>query len=352
MNCENKKPPTLIMMKVAYFLVLVPLPVLAGPPVAFNGWSASNGTIAAGCPSGFTCEVVGSSPGFLQRSITSSALGGGTYVQTIVTGSTASGTPLAGLSFTDEGFVRAAGGGLGTGSEIPPGSTQGAISLTGIADRQAIKLQNTTSNATQSFDYLAMIKTGWAADPGVPNVDIRQTISELSNTGKKFDATTLIQSNNDKNGMQTGTRLNYDTVFTQPVGADQRGGDGDSKGGSSFRDGQAVSIRQVGGDMLTSSGSAILTNGQGITWQAGDTVGTMWGGQLMRNAGECKLESRPRGRCELAQGFQSLDNKSDSTEISRYFQFGAAGPFTWWDNPFGPRPVMPNVLTGDTNGND
>lgn len=338
MNCENKKLPALIMTKkVAYFLVLIPLPVLAGPPVPFNGWSASNGTIAAGCPSGFTCEVVGSSPGFLQRSITSSAPGGGTYVQTIVAGSTASGTPLAGLSFTDEGFVR---------------QSQGTEGVFGIADRQAIKLQNTTSNATQSFDYLAMIKTGWAADPGVPNVDIRQTISELSNTGKKFDATTLIQSNNDKNGMQTGTRLNYDTVFTQPVGADQHGGDGDSKGGSSFRDGQAVSIRQVGGDMLTSSGSAILTNGQGITWQAGDTVGTMWGGQLMRNAGECKLESRPRGRCELAQGFQSLDNKSDSTEISRYFQFGAAGPFTWWDNPFGPRPVMPNVLTGDTNGND
>ena len=338
MNYENKRYPALT--RVAYFLALVPLPALAGPPVPFNGWSASNGAIVAACPSGFECAVVGTSAGFMQRSITSSATGV-THFQTIVAGSTASGTPAAGLPFSDEGFVR---------------QGQGTDAVFGIAERQAIKLENVTSNVTQRFDYLAMIKTGWAADPGVPNVDIRQEIHEVSNTGKKFDAITLIQSNNDNNGNQTGTRLNYDTVFVQPVGVDERGGDGDGdsskSGSSSFFDTQAVSIRQVGGDMLTAAGSAALKNGQAITWKAGDTVATMWGGQMMRNNGECKIESRPRGRCRLAQGFQSLDNKSDGNEISRYFEFNAPGPFTWWENPFGPRPVMPNVPTGNTSGND
>lgn len=331
MNCENKKLPARIMIKAGYFLVLTPLPAFAGPPVPFNGWSANNGTIAAACPSGFECAVVGASAGFMQRSITSSATGV-THFQTIVAGSTASGTPAAGLPFSDEGFVR---------------QGQGTDAVFGIANRQAIKLQNVTSNTTQSFDYLAMIKTGWAADPGVPNVDIRQEIHEVSNTGKKFDAITLIQSNNDNNGNQTGTRLNYDTVFIQPQGVDQGGKDGD-KGSSTIRDTQAVSIRQVGGDMLTSSGSASLTNGQGIAWKPGDTVSTMWGGELMSHTDGCKVENNPIGRCKLAQGFQSLDNKSDTKQLSTYFQFGAAGPFTWWENPFGTRPVMPNVPVGNT----
>ncbi len=351
MNCENKMRPALMMINVASFLALAPIAAVAGPPVPFNGWSASNGTIAASCPTGFSCEVVGTSPGFLQRSVSSTAPGGLSYVQTIVAGSTASGTPLAGLPFSDEGFVRAAGGRLGTGSDIPTAPQtggQGQTSLTGIADRQAIKLQNITSNATQNFEYAAMIKTGWAADAGQPNVDITQIIKETSNTGKTFDAVTLIQSNNNSDGLQTGTRLNYDTVFVQPTRIDQSSEDSRN----SYKESQAVSIRQVGGDMLSAAGSASLPDGQNITWQPGDTVTTMWGGQRMTSTDECKWESRPRGRCDLAQGFQSIDNLNDAKEIGRYFVFGNAGPFAWWENPFGPRPGMPAVSFGPSRGKD
>ena len=352
MNCENNKLPAWILNNVAYLLALTPLSVFAGPPVPFDGWSANSGTIAATCASGFRCEIVGSSPGFLQRSITGNTPGALTYVQTIVAGSTATGTPLSGLTFNDEGFVRAAGV-TGTGSSVPPpGSQQNSASAFGIAGKQAIKLQNVTSNATQNFDYIALIRTGWAADAGQPNVDITQTIREVSNTGKTYDAKTTVQSNNDSNGLQIGNRLNYDTLFVQPVGADESGGEGSGGTSSTFRDGQAVAIRRVGGNMLPAAGSAALKNGQSITWAAGDTISTMWGGQLMRNAGECKIENRPRGRCRLAQGFQSLDNLNDNTPISRYFEFNAPGPFTWWVNPFGPAPVMPAIPTGNTSGND
>ncbi len=188
-----------------------------------------------------------------------------------------------------------------------------------------------------------MIQTGWAAESGVPNVDIRQSISETSNTNKQFDATTLIQSNNDENGNQLGLLLDYQTYFVQPQGADQRGGIGDGENQGNNQEANMVVLRQRGGNMLSSSGSASLANGQGITWQAGDTVSTTWFGQLMSLGGDCKRENQPRMRCQMSHGFQSLDNASDNNQVVTEMRPGATGPFNWWDNPFGPRPVMPST---------
>lgn len=334
MNAKNKWFPA--STKAVYAFALAPLSALAAPPIGFDGWAVSSGNISAGCPSGFECTMVGASPGFMQRSVTDS-ITGRAYIQTVVTSKSATGSPLGGsLTFSDEGFVK-----QGQGTDVG----------FGIAAKQAIKLTNSTATGLQQFDSLAIINTGWAATAGVPSIDVTQRIHEVANPNKVFDATTVIQSNNDQNGNQIGLRLSYDTVFTQPLNTDQGNGD-DKKGSSTVRDTQAVSIRQVGGNMLTAGGSASLTNGQGISWQPGQTVTAMWAGGLMTHTDGCKREDFPRGRCMLGQGLQSLDNKNDNNQISLYFQFGAAGPFSWWDNPFGPRPAMPNVPVGDTSGKD
>lgn len=333
MNAKNKWFPA--SAKRAYALALVPLSALAAPPIGFDGWAVNSGNISVGCPSGFECATVGAGPGFMQRSVTDSSTGRA-YIQTVVTGNSATGSPLGGgLTFSDEGFVK-----QGQGTDVG----------FGIADRQAIKLTNTTATGLQQFESLAIINTGWAATAGVASIDVTQRIHEVANPNKVFDALTVIQSNNDQNGNQIGLRLSYDTVFTQPLNTDQ--GSGNGGGINTVRDTQAVSIRQVGGNMLTASGSASLTNGQGISWQPGQTVTAMWAGELMTHTDECKRENFPRGRCMLGQGFQSLDNKNDNNQLSLYFQFGAAGPFTWWDNPFGPRPAMPNVPVGNTSGSN
>ncbi len=334
-------------MSMAYLLAVAPLPALAGPPIAFDGWSASNGAIAAGCPAGFQCEVIGASNGFMQRNITSAATGT-SYVQTIVAGPNANGSPIAGLPFSDEGFIRG-GGSASTGSEIPDPSPP-SIAVSGIADKQVIRLQNSTANATQSFDYRALIQTGWAAESGVPNVDIRQSISETSNTNKQFEATTLIQSNNDVNGNQTGLRLDYETYFVQPQGSDQRGGIEDAENQGNNQEANMVVLRQRSGDMLTSSGSASLANGRSISWQAGDSVATTWFGQRMSLGGDCKRENRPRMRCQMQHGFQSLDNASDNSQQVSEMRPSTNGPFTWWSNPFGPQPVMPATRFDNSSG--
>ena len=300
-------------------VALYSYPAFAGPPKPFDGWSVSNGGVAASCGTGFQCTELSSGPGFLQRNVENAA--GQVFVQTIVTGAGASGIPAAGLDFSDESFIKVSATILGTGTQIPgtPG-TGSASNTAGIADKQALHSESITSAQTRSFDSLVMINRGWAAESGKPSIDILQKIVENTSAGQSFSDTAHIAGNNDSDGLQTGTLIELSSSFSQPSLV------------TSSTDIQKFELRRIGGDLLVASGSATLPGSSRVNWSPGQVIQTMWIGQRLDFEGDAEGGTL---------GFQSFDNLSDNSSQTTAQSTSSAGPFTWPNPPFGTAPTMP-----------
>lgn len=301
--------------------VFAAVPVVGAPP-AFDQWSVNNGNIAAGCGAGANCEILTSGPGFMQRRVDAP---GQSFVQTIVTAPGATGVAAGGLAFSDESFTL-------SNPTIQGGTQSPQTTFAGLADRQLIHTQNAATAPTMTFDSSTTIRTGWAAVPGEPNIDIAQSITERNAAGESFKMTSRIKGNNDANGNQTGTSMALSTELRQP-----ENGDGQQSGGE---DVQVFELRRVGGNMLTAAGSATL-NSSTVRWNPNDVAQVVWIGQAF------DLGSFAEGGFT----FQSFDNLSDSVDaIRRVTQSNNGGPFAWADPPFGTRPVMPAVSSGGGSG--
>ena len=203
----------------------------AGPPLGYDQWSVSGGTITPTTLPGSQANVTGN--GLLQRFIT---VGGDEYIQTIVTDANVTGNPSAApftsgaLGFYNESFVK-------VGVTDP--------SQQGIASNQHIESQDLSyiNHAETSplpgdggqFINDAILSTGWArgASPFAPTVQIHQ---ENYTPDPNFnDTTSMIQN------------------FNMLVG----GGGADSNGGD--RDISITSYTGSGHDVVSGGGSIPLT---------------------------------------------------------------------------------------------
>ncbi len=304
-------------------VALYSYPAFAGPPKPFDGWSVSNGSVAASCGTGFQCTELSSGPGFLQRNVKNDA--GQVFVQTIVTGAGSSGIPAAGLNFSDESFIKMSAGaitGTGTGSQTPGSQSPGSlINTNGIADKQILRSASITADQTRTFDSLVEISRGWAAEAGKPSIDILQKIVETTSAGQSFSDTAHIASNNNGDGLQTGTLIGLSSAFSQPSLT------------TSSTDRQQFELRRIGGDMLTTSGSATLPSTNRVNWSPGQVIQTVWIGQRLDF--ECDADGG-------TLGFQAFDNLSDNSSQVTYQSTSSLGPFAWPNPPFGTAPSFPS----------
>lgn len=259
---------------------------LAGPPggIAYNGFTASGGTISAACPAAATsCGTAITGDGFFQRSL---VIGGVTYYQTIVlpTGAdVASAADISDLAFADENFVQQGGG-------------------TGIADSQHLFAAGTVSNPGD-FTADTFINSGWAQGAG--------------------DVISLSQVVDDgANGFNVGFALTGDGTNTTSLTVTQEV----SLGGS---DRQSFDLRQVTATDAGDTSGFPLPNGDTISWVSGDIIQAVWMGQAV-TASDQQLS-----------GFQGYTNITTGVAVS-YTDQTATGPFAgaWDDTDFGTAPAF------------
>ena len=321
---------------------------LAAPPQAYDQWSiGSNDNISATCPSGFSCETVVSGNGFLQQNLTNES-GGDDFFHTVMVTEAADQQ-----SFIDENFVRQ--------SDNPNPLA------TGIFDKQSISFAQTTKVADSQFDMNTQLRPGWDSTNTEPNVEINQNINEASRKmyfGNKFyegdySLDTYIAINTDANGVRTGYLQELDQRVKDPGQLMQSNCDltddgcrkDNVEGTGGFYaeiDTQVFALRRKSGD-YTSAGSATLSGGRSISWQAGHDIRAY----LVGNAFHHSRTTQDGGSGISLQntkddfaGYQTVtmnmvgyDNLTTVDSIN-YFEFADTQPNNW-DQDFGPAPSVP-----------
>ena len=312
--------------------------VHAAAPMAFGQWSSQGGTVSASCPSGTTCEIVAESSGFFQQAFLDNE-GNIAQIHTIILDKGLTGNASS-LPFSTENFVQR-------------NDPDDPIPDTGLASRQVLN-SDTTNNfdgAAVHFEMSNITESGWAADPGEPNIITEQQLSESGGRyDRTFSTSFLYKANLNDIGLQTGTSIRVDQEFVQRMGQDQALSNGDKcdNGCSSTADealGFALGITT--GDM-TQSGSATL-NGVTVSWNPGDTVAAKWVGQSNNHWQELEdFESNKYmpGFEALKEEYLAFENRTTGA-VTRFFQFGGdINPDVWLPNQFGPTPMMPPYTEG------
>ncbi len=200
---------------------------VAGGQNLLLGWSASGGQISFNCPTGFSCRNAITDDGFIQVTLTDLATGEN-FFETIVTDRGASGSASS-LAFYNQAVIK----------QLPINEQ---TTFSGIAN---------TMKVADSSDYMfntSTIRSGWARRNDRPDIEIDQ---QTSWTLFDFDA------NMDDVGNRTGLFLDMIQYASNP---------------QQKLDEQIFVHTQVGGDMLTQSGSANLPGGYSTNWNAGDHV--------------------------------------------------------------------------------
>lgn len=193
---------------------------VAGPPTAYDGWSATGGNITVPCPAGAACSApVVQDDGIFIREIT---LGGVRYFQSVLTTPGASGSATAApfsaargnLNFSNEFFVRT--------DSNPNAYTNG------LADKLVIIESDFTSPTTeQRLIYEAKTHIGWATDTVAahgfsikPGFDINtyQAISTVS-----YDATLPRETFAVTSAMRNINEYTFDRDLSQSVDLDGGG---------------------------------------------------------------------------------------------------------------------------------
>lgn len=261
--------------------------IAAAATPAFGGWTATDGTGIAGCPSGFTCDEINAGDGFSQATVTEITDPSNVFIRTVVTDVASGCNDATTCAFSDENFVKTDG------------------TSTGIAAKQLI------NDTALNFSGSTVINSGWALVAGQPNVDITQSLTDdpdgTANSGDEFTTDFNLAVALDGSGNQIGKDMN----ITQDVGL-----------GAGTTDNQAFDVREKSGTLQTNAGSSTL-GGDTITWASGDDVLLAWISQ--------DVDIGSTGSSLFA--FQSVDNKSDAlTPISDFSTTAndpTAPPFDW-----------------------
>lgn len=283
-------------------------PAWADPPVSFDQWSISGGTITvdygggATCPTGFTCGAATTGDGFFQRQIVDGS--GNKYFQTIVATAGATGTP-ANLAFADESYVK--------------------VGASGLSGQQRLSDSLTSGGSTTTFTARSVLNNGWAAG-GSTYADLELSQSVKLNDGSQdvlYNAFTLKQ--NGSNTSPTGKLIAVEQGVLITAGATTSSNTDD--------DLQKFVMKQVQGDLngaAHSLGNPVLlpAAGKDLAWASTDTVKVIWLGQQMVKSG---LESFR---------YQFYDNLSDTLPGLSANATDGTAPWTWVDPPFGPAPAV------------
>jgi hypothetical protein len=313
-----------------------------GPPIGFNQWLASGGSITASCP-GCT-DVAGAvdANGILQRFIT---VAGQQYIQTIVIANNATGDPNAApftanaLGFRQESFVK-----TGTGEQ-------------GIAAQMHIERQNIAYQSTAAtnplptdggqFKYDVALNTGWANNsPLAPTVTVDQSVivpDALVTTTTSMDESFHLEAKTT-NGVTIGRRVRLDSV----MGAENSAGNG-------FYNPIMFATAIVAGlyqdtthtlldpALLPSGGvdEAGVSNGGNIPWSSGDTIQATWMGGRYST-------SDPAGQQNIAvTSYVDQTTGDKTTYVTDQYPLRTTNPNpdSWLDPPFGVAPAWMNPYT-------
>ena len=245
---------------VSIAMVTMSSSALAAVVFEYDGWTVSGGEInetAGGiCAKTnlYTCSVVASGSGFKQINVTekAAASSGESYIMTIVTDQSASGTaggdPTTGagdLAFSDVSFVR---------MKLTLGGTSGN-GESGITASQRISDGEGTGT---SFVSTSDINTGWAAGADA-NIKITQQLNDDGNLGPNFTGDDFSSGfiYSSKNHAVTGNREGFEMSIDQVAGLASAVTDPDDNTlpHASAADVQVFALREKQGSFLTTSNS-------------------------------------------------------------------------------------------------
>ena len=302
---------------------------------SFDGWSVSAGTInaAAGAlcsTAGISCTPLVTGDGFLQQTVVDTT-GAATvsYVQTIITDTGATGTPGAGLAYSDESFVR-------------QDQTAGILS-------QQRTAQSTTAvvgaAGATSFTGTATLAMGWAQNLTTvrPDLNITQNLIDdglQAVTGDEFGNSFALEANRDATGATTGKKMS----IRQDVKMGTSTVTNNTTDVQSFvveqRTGTQLPAAAVGGCLTlgaaTGTVNAAAGTGGTVAWAAGEDVMVTWLGQTVNTQGGV-------GASTLSKfGFESITNLTTPATASTFSTIntgidegaGVVLPFAW-DTAFG-----------------
>jgi len=293
--------------------------VSAASDLSFGGWTATGGDIghssATVCTNvNFDCSVVAAGAGFKQLQVSPSAASGVTtgesYIMTIVTDQTASGSYDANdLGFFDVSFVK---------MQMNLGGN-GNTNENGIFAQQNIS-EVTTGGTDTSFTSTTDISTGWALAANSP-VTISQTLVDNGNTalnGDDFSSNFNYASDNLADGTRTGFEMSID----------QKAGLASAGQAASEQDVQTFALRERQGTKLQSPGSQTL-GANTATWAAGDDAKAIWLGQSINLDTQLDQGGNTLGS---TFGYLSFDNVADAAPAATEFGFAATKaerPWQW-----------------------
>ena len=315
--------------------LILPLGALAAPPVNYDQWSVTSGTVdtSLSCSAaGVTCETLSSDDGFLQEQVNTPDY---SYIRVIVTDSGASGDPTN-LNFASESFVPFA--------FVNAGTTQGvaaqqilrdpAQGLTDITQIQSAHMRFNNPAAGVSGDSTP------AADRW--NVNINQTFDTAEMTSS-FSYKDYTQFNTGPaNTPDTSQVIGYKMDIAQSV---LTGAPGDTSQKQSFvqrersgYQGNSIGDPDFGGayfvsePLVTASTAPITLNGTDITWQDAETIKTTW---IAQSSGVTA------GTVGFA--YERAENV-DAGTVADQFALDIpepANPFDWDSTNFGSAPTFP-----------
>ncbi len=297
-------------------------------PVADIGYG--NYTVAAGNPAraagvctgaGYTCTTLVAGVGILQQSVNDGA--GNSWINTIVVeddADTGGNNAIVGatynLGWTNEGFVGVSSGtagDLGVDSRIallPQGLNQGPAAVAG-----------------NQF-AAARISQGGLIQPGDPS-NIK--ITQRQHTGPGANQGTLdffLMSNGSE--ADRYMRLDQQTLANNVAG---------------------LTVRRSSGSYTETGGTLTLPDGQFLTYNAGDEIGTVWL-QLLQFGGAGNPALGNGVRQFQMQSFEVNNDAIAWNTCAAGFQgqcvgvdFGGA-TWTYWDANFGTAPVTPLAAGG------
>ncbi len=300
----------------------------AKAPISFDGFTASNGTISASCPTTtlagapiLGCKETTRDNGMLQREI---RVGGatteaGTYIQFILTDIGVSGDAAA-HPFT------AARGSLGfVNEDIVKMNNRGA----GIASHQTIVESRFLNSTTEDrFILEQSYLFGWARSGLDPWISTTEAVSRLDYSAGPaspvvlFENSTGITSNNSLFATDLKVELAQYVDLGDTVGTGR----------------QAFRFERASGQFQTTTHASstdpwLLPGGsQGgtIDWSQGQDISALWLGQ--------SLDSAPKGAFDLLR-YTNL-TVPQTTRLTTLGLQSSTSPSQWLQQPFGQAPVL------------
>lgn len=284
---------------------------MAGPPISYNGFLSSSGTITATGEGNtgicdpvtgtFSCGTPLKGNGFLQRSMTEIS-SGTTYFQTIIlptNADVATAGDIALLPFADENFVQQGGG-------------------TGIADQQSNYALHTTTNPGD-FTSTTKINAGWAQSGG-DVVTLTQKIDDTYNASTNPNGSDFVLDFGlTGDGTQaTSLHINQSVSLcadvTDPLCTDK----------------QELDVRRL--IAASNSSTAALPTGdqlQGpasVDYLTGEIIQVVWLGQAVTTSGSAQDLSGFQGYTNITA---QLADPLDGTTSNGYSDQTVTGPWNY-----------------------